>query len=199
MARPFRSTLLAAAALAAALPLSAQEPWDACFRLGVLRASGLRDDRLSQDTGGVLAAAGAYPVTRRGWACFEVGYRRLMDLSMTPATGTRTLDRLDGYFVGAGYRHALPVEGVYAQAGLRLAAHRAFHRDILVGAGSGGSDQWNDTRGAQKLALEPVLSLGARFSTRNSVELAIGRASFEDAFGVARGKLLVELSLAVHL
>ena len=63
----------------------------------------------------------------------------------------------------------------------------------------GGSDQWNDTRGAQKLALEPVLSLGARFSTRNSVELAIGRASFEDAFGVARGKLLVELNLAVHL
>lgn len=101
--------------------------------------------------------------------------------------------------MGAGYRHALPVEGVYAQAGLRLAAHRAFHRDILVGAGSGGSDQWNDTRGAQKLALEPVVSLGARFSTRNSVELAIGRASFEDAFGVARGKLLVELSLAVHL
>jgi hypothetical protein len=182
---------------ALALPLAAQEPWDAHFKITAGSMGSAEENSLGQNKMYGFALGGAYPLTLRGFGVVEGGYKVFPTTSVT-SFGTTTDDLTDVYFFGGMYRHEIWRNGVYVQGGVRI-CNTLTTRDIIRhGVGMGGRDDMERVKGLRETSAGWCFAVGFRLTDMWSVELGASSAGFNNIEGEAVGGTMIEAALCIH-
>jgi hypothetical protein len=185
-----KNILLAALLAGLALPLAAQEPWDAYFKLTGGYMGGAEENGVGQNKTYGLALGGAYPLTLRGFGVVEGGYKAFPAASA--AVGPTTIsDVSDIYYACAMYRHEIWRNGVYVQAGVR-AGNTKTTRDVR------GRNLWDRFKGPRETAAGWCAGVGFRLTDLWSVELGASSATFNNLDGASFGGTIIEVALCIH-
>jgi hypothetical protein len=188
---------LAALLAGLALPLAAQEPWDAHFKLTAGHMGGAEENRVGQDKVYGLALGGAYPLTLRGYGVVEGGYKVLPTASVGLGDGLVEDDTSDAYYACAMYRHEIWRNGVYVQGGVRAYSAKTA-RDVVRPRAGGKSDHLARLRGPRETRAGWCAGVGFRLTDLWSVELGASNATFGNLDGAYFGGTMVEVALCIH-
>jgi hypothetical protein len=196
MPRP-KNLLVAALLFCPALPLAAQEPWDAYFKLAAGTMGGAEENMVGQNKCYGLALGGAYPLTLRGHGAVEFGYRIFPTTSVSG--GYTTVDDLsDIYYACAMYRHEIWRNGVYVQGGVRGGNTKTIRDVIRRGVGVGGRDERTRLKGPRETNFGWCLGAGFRLTDLWSAELGLSNATFNNLEGASVGGVVIEVALCIH-